>query len=187
MNVGQKRCTKCRTIKHLDSFYIRRKSSGELHPQCKECMKITRRKARTCRGCNREYFHIGTGGARRPLCPECVETKRYCAKCDVVKTPDDFYDSWSRCKRCVSVYNVCNRYGISEEDYLDLVARVGGKCQICGSEAATLNLDHCHDTENIRGLLCSPCNQGLGFFRDSIPNLQRAIQYLNTASPTRIH
>ena len=54
-------------------------------------------------------------------------------------------------------------------------------CDICKkpeSEVGTLHLDHCHDTNNIRGLLCKNCNPGIGQFKNSIDLLLCAIEYL---------
>lgn len=53
-------------------------------------------------------------------------------------------------------------------------------CQICGKEdkRRSLNIDHCHTTNNVRGLLCDDCNKGLGQFRDNIEYLNNAINYL---------
>lgn len=53
-------------------------------------------------------------------------------------------------------------------------------CAICGAEPSTraLAIDHCHDSGKIRGLLCTRCNIGLGYFKDSIENLTKAIEYL---------
>ena len=55
-----------------------------------------------------------------------------------------------------------------------------GKCAICGSERQGRNhsLDHCHATGKLRGILCNKCNSGLGFFRDRIDLLEKAIAYL---------
>ena len=35
-----------------------------------------------------------------------------------------------------------------------------------------INIDHCHDSGKIRGLLCHQCNSGLGMFKDNINNLK---------------
>lgn len=53
----------------------------------------------------------------------------------------------------------------------------GGVCLICG-RAALMQVDHCHDTGKVRGLLCSPCNRGLGSFKDSLALVQAAADYL---------
>jgi hypothetical protein len=56
-------------------------------------------------------------------------------------------------------------FGISADDFDALLAEQGGGCAICGQlpdRAASLHLDHCHDTGAIRGILCLSCNQGLG-------------------------
>lgn len=58
-----------------------------------------------------------------------------------------------------------------------------GRCAICekllSSNTKHIHVDHCHKTNITRGLLCANCNKGIGFFKDSIKNLQRAINYLN--------
>jgi hypothetical protein len=61
----------------------------------------------------------------------------------------------------------------------------GGCCACCGVvlDSSTKNLtpqvDHVHDeTERVRGLLCGCCNRGLGQFKDSIENLEKAVRYL---------
>lgn len=82
-------------------------------------------------------------------------------------------------------------YGIEYADYLKMVESQDGKCAICGAHAPTsghkkrLNIDHCHETEKVRGLLCDLCNRALGLMRDNTELLQNAIQYLNKYSNAR--
>jgi hypothetical protein len=58
----------------------------------------------------------------------------------------------------------------------------GDLCAICRqpSVGQRLSIDHCHETGIVRGLLCSPCNLGLGSFRDSVERLESAIRYLGS-------
>lgn len=55
-----------------------------------------------------------------------------------------------------------------------------GQCEICGTKEdyQALSIDHCHTTNKFRGVLCSRCNSGLGFFKDKIDSLEKAINYL---------
>ena len=41
-----------------------------------------------------------------------------------------------------------------------------------------VNLDHNHDTGDVRGWVCNDCNTGMGKFKDNITRLNRAIQWL---------
>lgn len=76
-------------------------------------------------------------------------------------------------------------YGITLAEYDSLFAAQGGKCAIClgdpkGRNAVNgrFDVDHCHKTGRVRGLLCGDCNTSLGKLNDDVPSLQRAIQYL---------
>mgnify|MGYP001570388182 CR=1 FL=1 len=73
------------------------------------------------------------------------------------------------------------RYGITAEAYKALLAAQGGRCAICRNLPGRkrLAVDHCHDTEQVRGLLCFNCNVLLGCSRDNVEVLQAAIAYLN--------
>lgn len=72
-------------------------------------------------------------------------------------------------------------YAEAVEARLRLFEEQGGLCAICKAPEAldrTLSLDHCHETGEIRGLLCNACNVGLGCFRDSPDKLIAASEYL---------
>lgn len=50
-------------------------------------------------------------------------------------------------------------------------------CDICGSKEK-LCWDHCHKTNKFRGTLCNSCNVGIGFLKDDISILKKAITYI---------
>lgn len=62
-----------------------------------------------------------------------------------------------------------------------------GMCGICrnflSKDSRYVVVDHCHETNRIRGLLYIACNTGLGMFKDRISNLQLAIEYLQHSNP----
>lgn len=68
--------------------------------------------------------------------------------------------------------------------YEILMKRCGGKCQICGSSESKnktcrkLPVDHDHASGTVRGLLCAPCNAGIGGFREDFQLLESAVVYL---------
>lgn len=73
------------------------------------------------------------------------------------------------------------KYGISEECYRTMMTTQGGHCAICGNGGngnGNLCVDHDHVSGEVRGLLCVPCNAGLGSFRDNPILFQEAIRYL---------
>jgi hypothetical protein len=70
------------------------------------------------------------------------------------------------------------RYGLSKEDFYLLKKEQDGKCKICGREMKKYNIDHCHKTGKIRGILCTSCNMGIGMFKDDVELLEKVISYL---------
>lgn len=129
---------------------------------------------------------------------------KVCTKCGEEKETSDFYLKKSRnsyeasCKKCfiehTRQYKKDNpskakdtqlrwRYGIGFETYLEMLKRQEYRCKICSTHVDNiidyrLVVDHCHVTENVRGLLCHACNKMLGFAKDDLKILESAIHYL---------
>ena len=85
------------------------------------------------------------------------------------------------------------KFNLSLEDYEQIVLRQNGKCLICGDLPKVrtdskgrikdrLDVDHCHKTGKVRGLLCHNCNKGLGQFKESLELLKNAVIYMEQFS-----
>ena len=79
-------------------------------------------------------------------------------------------------------WNFAKHFGITIDDYKVMFENQEGRCAICKVHQTdlprALDVDHCHKTGKIRGLLCGGCNRGLGGFRDNDDILLMAIEYL---------
>lgn len=76
------------------------------------------------------------------------------------------------------------KYGVTSEEWDELMAAQGGACAICGSADHRGNgwhTDHNHDTGKVRGILCHHCNVGIGLFQDDPAGLIAAAEYLRAA------
>lgn len=72
-------------------------------------------------------------------------------------------------------------YGLEKGEYAQLYQFQGGLCALCRRATGAsrrLSVDHSHATENVRGLLCRPCNDLLGHARDKVAFFYRCIGYL---------
>lgn len=58
-----------------------------------------------------------------------------------------------------------------------------GKCQCCGAKDRKLCIDHNHDTEKPRGLLCHNCNTALGLLGDNVETILSLSRYLAQREP----
>lgn len=89
----------------------------------------------------------------------------------------DLADTNSRLKRS---------YGIDIHQYNQLFKEQNGSCKCCNRHQSEfkkgLVVDHCHATNIVRGLLCTPCNLALGYVKDDIKVLNNLIKYLNNSS-----
>jgi hypothetical protein len=74
------------------------------------------------------------------------------------------------------------KYLVSDEEYLYIESCTN--CQVCdsvlnGHRGATSKVvDHSHNSNKFRGVLCSACNLALGHAKDSIKILQAMVNYL---------
>lgn len=78
-------------------------------------------------------------------------------------------------------YQLQKNYGISLKDKLLMEEQQQYRCKIC-KKRAKLFVDHCHTTGKVRGLLCTRCNTGIGYFMNNIDNLDSAKIYLQEAA-----
>lgn len=76
--------------------------------------------------------------------------------------------------------HLLKRYNITPEDYQAMLAVQNGTCAICkqGPGKSKLQVDHDHDTGQVRGLLCVSCNSGLGHLGDDYGRVLLAAEYL---------
>lgn len=78
--------------------------------------------------------------------------------------------------------NLRRMYGITSEDYNNLLKSQDNSCKICLIPTEDLNrklvVDHCHKTGKIRGLLCMNCNKSLGLLKDSTNTVENMLNYL---------
>jgi len=155
-----KRCTKCLVEKPMSEFYRDKHKKDGLKPFCKGCAKVG----------DAAYYD-----AKREYILDRLKNKR---------------------AETGPALDVA-RMGITVEQYNAMLEAQDYKCLICGQEETLklrdgrvrrLVIDHDHSCcpqdrdicgKCVRGLLCSRCNSGLGYFLDNTETMRKAIDYLD--------
>lgn len=155
-----KLCRKCGKIKSTSDFNADTKRKDGFYPWCVEC--------------RREYKKKYMGQTTKILTTKSAQYTEQSKASHTLKTK---YAAGE------FVSSLLSRYGISAGDLIKIFREQRGKCAICKSEfGATrrtrFEIDHCHRTGKVRGLLCSGCNVGLGGFVDNVQSLWEATRYL---------
>lgn len=87
-------------------------------------------------------------------------------------------------------YQISWYFGIDGDEALKLAIRTEGNCDACGKPERSktrgglvrmLNVDHCHNTGDVRGVLCSDCNIAIGHAEDNPTRLRVLAAYLERA------
>ena len=115
-------------------------------------------------------------------CSFCGKTRNMTGRKTFGKTED--FNKY--CIGCLNKSNVFkSKYNMTLEQYRAIMFEQKGRCAICnillcegGLGYNSPTVDHCHESEHVRGVLCARCNKGLGQFKDSIEALRMAIFYL---------
>ena len=152
------RCSRC----HTD------KPHGEFSPSA------VARGSGYCRPCHRAYY---LGRDRDPVL-KAATAKRVLER--LLADPE----RRAAHKRRTRSKGLRLRYGITLVEYEERLAEQDGRCACCGSTeargAGSFRVDHDHETGLVRGLLCNPCNAGLGLLGDTVEALSRALTYLTS-------
>lgn len=81
----------------------------------------------------------------------------------------------------------CTKYGITLGEWASMVADQQSRCAICHKfkSPKMLHIDHDHESGDVRGLLCSGCNTGLGSLgidgKAAIDRVRAVERYIRTA------
>lgn len=143
---------------------------------------------KTCTTCGEtkdiEQFSLARNGtaSTKPV------RKSKCKLCQAAQAREWFHNNKERAKENRRRHTWITKYGITTEDYEQLLEKQDGVCAICGKDEPaehgrtgskfTLAVDHCHDFEYVRGLLCQRCNRAIGLLGDDVQLLRKAIAYL---------
>ena len=139
-------CTKCKIEKDNSLFRVRLKTKLGLQYWCKDCENKANK-------------------------------KRYIVKPKNIKPPKEAYlIKLDRLKRMLKY-----RYSITYEQYIGMYEEQNNSCKICKMSNVLggyrgLQVDHCHKTNKIRGLICPSCNRGM-IFIDKINDISIIINY----------
>jgi len=131
-----------------------------------------------CRLCNTTKpiteFHRKTGSYSNSYCKPCANEKTARWRESNPEKRKEYNSNWRP-------HYLKSKYGITQSEYERIYVSQSGKCAICGDKHELLHIDHSHGTGSVRGLLCGPCNRGIGLLRESAEILSKAIEYLAIA------
>jgi hypothetical protein len=75
-----------------------------------------------------------------------------------------------------------SKYRITAAEFDQMLAAQHGLCALCGTDTpkgvGNFHVDHCHDTDAVRALLCMDCNTGIGKLQHSPELLNKAAEYI---------
>lgn len=145
-------CRKC---------YMSAWDKGKVEPKVRKSRETT---------CHPDRVHVAKG-----LCQECYDKSRSGRQRElrIFRYHNTMRDNPEKIRRARRKF----KYGLTDEDYKQMMTEQQGLCKICKVEPAT-NIDHCHTTGKVRGILCANCNCGIGYLRDSPEIMRNAVAYL---------
>lgn len=191
-------CTKCGVEKDLSHFYKDKRTKDGLQYRCKECQKLYYQSYETLPPADRK---VCSKCKKDKPATEFYKTKRsksglssWCIQCwrefDFSSKRLKYRREHARQFRIINKDKLKERdlytlYKINPDDLNKLYKKQNNKCAICNRELdinVKVCIDHDHNKNIVRGLLCATCNGGLGMFKDDIKLLQKAITYLTLHS-----
>lgn len=132
----------------------------------------------------------------RPARARDAQGRKECGTCRVWKPVADYTVDrkqadglLNNCRRCTRSTTLQRKYGITADEFDEMLALQGGVCAICRAPSSRdgyeLAVDHDHRccpgsrscSKCLRGLLCSSCNLALGLLKSDINRLKSMLAY----------
>ena len=142
-----------------------------------------------CSGCdkNLELSEFGKSGQKKNdgLRYKCNKCRRKQRKIKRQKDNTKYleYERKPEVKRKWKNLELKRKYNITLDEFEQMKIDQYNKCMICKKEESHkqkrgLSVDHCHETNKVRGLLCHRCNCAIGMVKEDIIILNNIITYL---------
>ncbi len=175
--MDSKLCKKCATIKPISEFYKKKFSKDGFTIECKTCWLIETKKYRDnnpdkIKSANKEQYQKNRD-ERILKQKEWADKNKYkiifAKKARLEKDPE-YNRRW-----------LLKKYGLSKSDFTKMLIGQNNSCWICETifkKVSDAKIDHCHNSNIVRGLLCSNCNTALGLVKEKISTLKIMIEYL---------
>jgi hypothetical protein len=147
---------------------------------------VTGEETKVCRDCNEakplQSFYPNSRGTQG--------VGSYCRKCKAARGKAYFAQHGEKFKNLRRSGHLMTKYGLSVDDYVEMIDRQGGRCAICGTadprgRGNRFHVDHDHRCcpgsvscgNCVRGLLCFQCNRRVG---DDRAWHLKAVEYLES-------
>jgi len=145
-----KKCTKCKKEKLESDFSYQNKSENKFMSICKDCISEYQK--------NKRLNNIEKQKKLDKIIYQKTKERRIkYAKEYRIKYPDRTRNT-----------NLKSKYGIDQSEYNKKLIEQDNKCAICEISIVDYGkifcVDHDHNTNKVRGLVCDTCNRGLGYY-----------------------
>lgn len=167
----KKTCSRCRMDKETSEFPRAKRYKDGYYCWCKDCSREYRREKQ------RDPSFTAKIKEKRKR-PEIREGLRVISKRYAKLHPEER-------RRASRNQHLKASYGITSNEFERLQAEQGGRCACCGEiPEKVLNVDHDHETDQVRGLICYRCNQGIAYLGDNRDGVAKALAYLSPKKVT---
>lgn len=161
-----KKCSKCSIEKDFSEFKKHKLHYDGFYSQCKMCVRIKRS--------SEDY-------KKRESISKKLRYQRLEVQEDSRRRSAEFRAT-ERGKLYVLNDSLQRTYGITLEKYNELFHAQKGCCAICERHQSLFSkrlcVDHDHETNQIRALLCHHCNTALGGFSEDVNLMLKAIDFV---------
>lgn len=141
-----KTCKECGVEKPFDDFYRHKHHSDGRVSKCKPCYSAKAKESYEKTKHEKKHIYY------------------YHKNRDKIREQQNAY----RRQPHVALKKRLKKYGIDILTYESMVSRQNNKCAICRLEfIGQPNIDHCHTSGIVRGLLCIKCNTQLAVLEDT--------------------
>ena len=196
-----KQCTQCKEWKSRDLFNKRSAKADGLQSECRAChtercrkyRKENPKKIEESLRKSREKHRDKINEKARAYAQQNRQKIRECCRKSRLNNLEQYRERerayYHANKNKIREKTLKAKYGIALSQYNMILAMQEFKCACCETEDpggnGSFNVDHDHNTGQIRGLLCQNCNAGIGQLGDTIEGILNAVRYLGE-SPQRV-